>query len=162
MSPDILLVCPRTSFRDVLGVNVMERVWYSPGGRGRGVSSFGAKSRGMMCIDGFYFLIEKQNMSVIWFIISGGQCTDEADIFLETFLSQNQAGSQLFASKLVFLLNSCWISVSVLFLVSGRQLRRDVETFGIIFSPEKGNGAKDWTTDEGIKWYIPVGSGKFR
>ena len=59
MSPDVMLECPRTSFRDVLGVDVTERVWHSP--RGRGVSSFGAKSRGMMCIDGYYFLIEKQN-----------------------------------------------------------------------------------------------------
>ena len=30
MSPDVLLECPRTSFRDVLRVNVMERVWHSP------------------------------------------------------------------------------------------------------------------------------------
>ena len=31
MSPDVLLECPRTSFRDVLRVNVTERVWISPG-----------------------------------------------------------------------------------------------------------------------------------
>ena len=30
MSPDVLLECPRTSFRDVLRVNVTERVWHSP------------------------------------------------------------------------------------------------------------------------------------
>ena len=36
MSPDVLLECPRTSFRDVLGVNVTERVWHSPEGRGEG------------------------------------------------------------------------------------------------------------------------------
>ena len=30
MSPDVLLECPRTSFRDVLRVNVRERVWHSP------------------------------------------------------------------------------------------------------------------------------------
>ena len=32
MSPDVLLECPRTSFRDVLRVNVTERVWHSPSG----------------------------------------------------------------------------------------------------------------------------------
>ena len=31
MSPDVLLECPRMSFRDVLRVNVTERVWISPG-----------------------------------------------------------------------------------------------------------------------------------
>ena len=42
MSPDVLLECPRTSFRDVLRVNVTERVWHSPlyvgegGGGGEG------------------------------------------------------------------------------------------------------------------------------
>ena len=30
MSPDVLLECPRTSFRDVLRVNVTERVWIFP------------------------------------------------------------------------------------------------------------------------------------
>ena len=30
MSLDVLLECPRTSFRDVLRVNVTERVWHSP------------------------------------------------------------------------------------------------------------------------------------
>ena len=30
MSPDVLLECPRTSFMDVLRVNVTERVWHSP------------------------------------------------------------------------------------------------------------------------------------
>ena len=30
MSPDVMLECPRTSFRDVLGVNVTERDWHSP------------------------------------------------------------------------------------------------------------------------------------
>ena len=30
MSPDVLLECPRTSLRDVLRVNVTERVWHSP------------------------------------------------------------------------------------------------------------------------------------
>ena len=39
MSPDVLLECPRTSFRDVLRVKVTERVWHSPGG-GRGEVSF--------------------------------------------------------------------------------------------------------------------------
>ena len=34
MSPDVLLECPRTSFRDVLRVNVTERVWHSPWGVG--------------------------------------------------------------------------------------------------------------------------------
>ena len=33
MSPDVLLECPRTSFRDVLRVNVTERVWHSPPSR---------------------------------------------------------------------------------------------------------------------------------
>ena len=28
MSPGVLLECPRTSFRDVLEVNVTERVWH--------------------------------------------------------------------------------------------------------------------------------------
>ena len=28
MSPDVLLECPRTSFGDVLRVNVTERVWH--------------------------------------------------------------------------------------------------------------------------------------
>ena len=36
MSLDVLLECPRTSFRDVLRVNVTERVWIFPGGRGGG------------------------------------------------------------------------------------------------------------------------------
>ena len=39
MSLDVLLKCPRTSFRDVLGVNVTERVWIFPlqkGGVGEG------------------------------------------------------------------------------------------------------------------------------
>ena len=36
MSPDVLLECPRTSFRDVLRVNVTERVWIFPGGGGGG------------------------------------------------------------------------------------------------------------------------------
>ena len=35
MSPDVLLECPRTSFRDVLRVNVTERVWHSPSKKGR-------------------------------------------------------------------------------------------------------------------------------
>ena len=30
MSPDVMLECPRTSFGDVLRVNVTERVWHSP------------------------------------------------------------------------------------------------------------------------------------
>ena len=30
MSLDVLLECPRTSFGDVLRVNVTERVWHSP------------------------------------------------------------------------------------------------------------------------------------
>ena len=34
MSPDVLLECPRTSFRYVLRVNVTERVWHSPRVRG--------------------------------------------------------------------------------------------------------------------------------
>ena len=28
MPHDVLLECPRTSFRDVLGVNITERVWH--------------------------------------------------------------------------------------------------------------------------------------
>ena len=36
MSPDVLLECPRTSFRDVLRVNVTERVWIFPHGGGGG------------------------------------------------------------------------------------------------------------------------------
>ena len=39
MSPDVLLECPRTSLRDVLRVNVTERVWHSPGWGGEGVDS---------------------------------------------------------------------------------------------------------------------------
>ena len=30
MSPDVLLECPRTSYRNVLRVNVTERVWIFP------------------------------------------------------------------------------------------------------------------------------------
>ena len=30
MSPDVLLECPRTSFRDVLRVNATERAWIFP------------------------------------------------------------------------------------------------------------------------------------
>ena len=39
MSPDVLLECPRTSSRDVLRVNVTERVWIFPREDGGGVDS---------------------------------------------------------------------------------------------------------------------------
>ena len=42
MSPDVLLECPRTSFRDVLRVNVTKRVWHSPV-KGGGVYPLSAK-----------------------------------------------------------------------------------------------------------------------
>ena len=50
MSPDVLLECPRTSFRDVLRVNVMERVWIFPHkGRGGGYS-LGQQDRGLFLL----------------------------------------------------------------------------------------------------------------
>ena len=114
-----------------------------------------------MPTDGPVFICQFKNKTLVGFcIIYGGQYTlhrCSRHLSHSTLLHQNQAGSQPFASKLVFLLNSCWISVSVLFLVSGRQLSG--EHLVLFFSPDEGNGA---TYNKGIKWYILVGSGKFR
>ena len=46
MSPDLMLECPRTSFRDVLRENVTERVWIFPLHKVRAMYFYRKRQRG--------------------------------------------------------------------------------------------------------------------
>ena len=61
MSPDVLLECPRTSFRDVLRVNVTERVWIFPLHKGGGLD-----------ISSFNEVLDPQSKDFLAFRLKGG------------------------------------------------------------------------------------------